>query len=157
MTELVRLYREVGGSHRENPRGNSGSSEVSRLVKAVENLPVVDLQDLHRLQNDQSFWCRTCGSRLSVGNLSQKQCGRCGGTEASAQPMYRCTSCSEGVDPKDPRCICGGTEAMLSTEAKVVDSKPDGRHICAECREPVDIRWPTCPSCGSSKAFELVG
>ena len=47
-------------------------------------------------------------------------------------------------------------EAILASEG-FADSQPDGRHICAECREPVKVDWPTCPNCGSTKAFELIG
>src|SRR5881628_4032206 len=130
---------------------NPSRNEIAALREEIGNLPYVTLQDIQRLQNANEYWCASCGSR--IGNLAQKECGRCGGSKASSRPMYRCTSCSEGIDPNDPRCICGGTEAMLSTEAEVVDSKPDGRHICASCREPVNVEWPSCVHCGSTKAF----
>ena len=152
MTELVRLYREVGGSPRENPRNSQ--NEIAALRREISNIPIVSAQELRQLTEGE-FWCKNCGTRIR--DPSQKQCGRCGSETASKSPKYRCTSCSSGVDPNEPRCLCGGTEAMLSTEAEVADSKPDGRHICASCREPVNVEWPSCVHCGSTKAFELIG
>ena len=148
MTELVRLYREVGGSPRENPR--RGSSEIESLRQQIENLDVVSAQELHQLTASE-FWCQECGARIS--DVAQKQCGRCGSEVASRSPKYVCSSCKNGVDPQaDVRCLCGSNQAILALELEA-DSQPSGEFACQRCGAAVDVNWGSCRECGHDKAI----
>src|SRR5437870_1555622 len=99
-------------------------SELHALRQAVENLPVVSIEDLARLQGGPEYFCTGCGSR--VRDPAAKECGKCGSRTASPTPKYRCTSCGSGVGRDDVRCACGNAQGILAK----VDSQPNGEYEC---------------------------
>ena len=124
-------------------------SELRALRQAVENLPVVSIEDLARLQEGPDYFCTGCGSRIR--DPSKPSCEACGGTKASPSSKYRCMACGGPVAKDDVRCAnCGIYQAIPA----VKDSQPNGEYECAQCGSPVDVNWPNCVQCGNSKAVK---
>src|SRR5436309_914350 len=145
---MVELYEEVRSKVRSNP------SDVRRLAREVANElrnqgALVDLNEARQVLAAESevpykFYDES-GHEVDP---QAKECEVCGSRRASLDAPFSCASCGKGIDPRQPQCDCGGTQAIPT---ELLSAKFE----CERCGLPIldPESTPQCSNCGHGRAI----
>ena len=145
----------------------SDEAAIRRIARATRdeifNSGVVNLDELRQVLRAENsdvaeFYCKGCGASLSSEELKKSRCGRCGSSQATDSPVFRCVSCKSPVCIKAETCMrCGGREAIPTYGKPIISARgnPKEHYTCSSCLRPVSLKQPSC-SCGSTEAYRTV-
>ena len=144
----------------------SDEAAIRRIARATRdeifNSGVVNLDELRQVLRAENsdvaeFYCKGCGASLSSEELKKSRCGRCGSSQATDSPVFRCVSCKSPVCIKGESCPrCGSKEAIRANGKPLVSLRnPSVSYTCKNCLRPVSLKQPSC-SCGGREAYRTV-